>query len=152
MIAQETLQHDRYMVVAIAIVDVLVVSLSTLTTHDAVSFLARRRFHRRLSLSSSSSSSSSSSVRVELFDQFVPNGRVFDPQQHDDGGVGGHLGVGQRVGHAQERNVLGAHFIELERVEGNVEEDVAQIRVGADQKAVFLLAILAVVRRKRLDE
>lgn len=151
MIAQETLQHDRYMVVAIAIVDVLVVSLSMLTTRDAFSFLARRRFRRRLSLSSSLSSSSSS-VRVELFDQFVPNGRVFDPQQHDDGGVGGHLGVGQRVGHAQERNVLGAHFIELERVEGNVEEDVAQIRVGADQKAVFLLAILAVVRRKRLDE
>ena len=97
------------MVAAIANVDVLVVSLSTLTTRDAFSFLARRRhrlrhrFRRHLSLSSWLSLSSSSSVRVELFDQFVPNGRVFDPQQHDDGGVGGHLGVGQRVGHAKER-------------------------------------------------
>jgi len=90
-------------------------------------------------------------VRIELFEDFVSKVRILDSEQHDDGGVGGHLGVRQRIRDAEERNVLGAHLVEFERGEGDVEKDVPQIRVGADEKTEFLL-ILVLGRGQRLDE
>ena len=89
-------------------------------------------------------------MRIEHLEYFVPKRRVLDSEQHDDGGVDGHLGIRKRIRDAEERNVLGAHLIELERSEGNVEENIPQIRVGANQQAEFLLRILG--RGQRLDE
>ena len=95
-----------------------------------------------------------SSVRVKLFENFVANGRVLNPQQHDNWGIGGHLRIWQRVGHAQERDILGSHGVELERSERNVEEDVAQVCVGTDQQTEFFRRIITILGRgsDRLDE
>ena len=89
-------------------------------------------------------------MRVELFEDFISAGGVLDSEQHDDGRVGGHLGIRQRIRHAQKRNVFGSHGVELERSEGDVEEDVAQIRVRANQQAILLRVTL--FRSQGFDE
>lgn len=91
-----------------------------------------------------------SSVRIELLEHFVSQRRVLDSEQHDDWRVGGHLGIRKWIRDAEERNVLGAHLVEFERVERNVKEDVSQICVSANQKAEFLIFILG--GSQRLDE